>query len=146
MLERLQDFIPEDCPENIAKETIPLVKERLITLKDFENLTSFFYRDISSNKKLLLIRDSKPGLVKKELQATKTELNEIDQNNWTHENIEQKLRTLSNQKDWNLGQYLMMIRGATTGKKATPPLFETLEVLGKKTTLSRLSTAEAKLS
>ncbi len=37
----------------------------------------------------------------------------------------------------------MMIRVAVTGKKATPPLFETMEVLGKEQTLSRLGQAHS---
>ena len=35
----------------------------------------------------------------------------------------------------------MMVRIAVTGLQATPPLFETIEVLGKEVTLERLQQA-----
>jgi glutamyl/glutaminyl-tRNA synthetase len=38
-----------------------------------------------------------------------------------------------------------MLRIAATGEKATPPLFETMEVLGRDLLLSRLDEALAKI-
>ena len=40
----------------------------------------------------------------------------------------------------------MAIRVATTGKTATPPLFDTLVALGRERTLARLDAAIASLS
>ena len=39
---------------------------------------------------------------------------------------------------WKAGDLFMAIRVATTGKTATPPLFDTLVALGRDRTLARL--------
>lgn len=137
LLERLKDFIPKGCSNNLAKKIIPLIKERLVTLGDFEELSNFFYQDISYDKKLLLKKGAMEDMVKQQLTTTREKLSSIDENNWTHENIEQEIRSISQENDWKPGQYFMMLRIAATGKKATPPLFETIEVIGKQKTLER---------
>jgi len=43
------------------------------------------------------------------------------------------------------GQMFQPIRVAVCGRKNAPPLFETLEVLGKETTLARIEQAVQKL-
>ncbi|MFH2118155.1 MAG: glutamate--tRNA ligase, partial [Candidatus Paceibacterota bacterium] len=57
------------------------------------------------------------------------------------ETIEEQLRALQAEHDWHKGQFFMMLRLAVTGKKATPPLFETMTVLGKDLVLKRLNDA-----
>ncbi len=131
-------FIPSDCSSDLALKIIPLVHERLVTLSDFESLTDFFYRSIKYDPKLLLKKQASPQLVNEQIKTTLTNLQSIDQKNWSRENIEQKIRTIATQKQWKPSQYFMMLRIAVTGRKATPPLFETMEVLGRQLTLSRL--------
>ena len=43
------------------------------------------------------------------------------------------------------GDLFGLVRVAVTGKTATPPLFETMEVLGRETTIARLRAALEKL-
>lgn len=138
LTKRLAPFIPTDCPETMVAQILPLIKERLVTLKDFEDLTDFFYRDISVDQ-TMLTKKSTVEEVGVQLTVTKTLLESIDDKSWTHENIEQKIRSLSEEHGWKLGQYFMMLRVAVTGKTATPPLFETMQVLGREKCLLRLS-------
>jgi glutamyl-tRNA synthetase len=137
LIKRLSPFIPADCSKDLAVQILPLVKERLVTLKDFESLTDFFYRDITVDQ-TILTKKSTDGEVAVQLAATKVSLESLDDKNWTHENIEQKIRSLSDEKEWKPGQYFMMLRVAVTGKTATPPLFETMSVLGREKCLLRL--------
>jgi glutamyl-tRNA synthetase len=44
------------------------------------------------------------------------------------------------------GDLFGLIRVAITGKTATPPLFETMEILGRETTMERLRAALEKLA
>jgi len=135
---RLAPFIPADCPGDLVEQILPLIKERLVTLKDFEELSSFFYRDIKVDQSMLT-KKSTPEEVKTQIVATLTALSNIDQQNWTHEKIEQTIRSLSESNSWKPGQYFMMLRIAVTGKSATPPLFETMQVIGRDRVLQRLS-------
>jgi glutamyl-tRNA synthetase len=142
---RLEPFVPGDCTPEMLALTLPLIKERLVTLKDFEDLTSFFYRDLPRGKagitvdQIVLTKKSTTEEVAAQLSATKTELSALEDKDWTSENIEYKVRSLSDANDWKPGQYFMMLRVAVTGKTATPPLFETMQVLGREKVLSRLS-------
>ncbi len=138
LTKRLTPFIPSDCPQALVPQILPLIKERLVTLKDFEELTTFFYRDINVDQ-AVLTKKSTTEEVATQLSATRSALEELDKEVWTHENIEQKVRSLAETNGWKPGQYFMMLRIAVTGKTATPPLFETMQVLGREKCLSRLS-------
>ena len=120
-------------------ETIlPLIYERLVTLADFNDLTDFFWQDPRPDKELLL-KKSERETVKAQLNLTRAFLETAV---WTKEEIERVMRQLIEDKSYKKSQYLMMIRVAVTGKKATPPLFETMAALEKETVLRRLTLAE----
>lgn len=138
LTDRLAPFIPGDCPSSLVAPILPLIKERLVTLKDFEELTTFFYRDITVEQ-VVLTKKSTLEEVTLQLATTKSSLEAINDKDWTSENIEQKVRSIAETNEWKPGQYFMMLRVAVTGKTATPPLFETMEVLGRDVVLKRLS-------
>jgi glutamyl-tRNA synthetase len=56
------------------------------------------------------------------------------------------MRNLAADLGVKVGQLFGMIRVAATGKTVSPPLFETLSVLGKARTLERVDEAIASLS
>ena len=118
LTKRLTPFIPQDCPPEMVPQILPLIKERLVTLKDFEELTTFFYRDISVDQ-AMLAKKSTTEEVKTQLEATKSALESLDEKNWTVEFIEQQIRSLAETNGWKPGQYFMLLRIAVTGKTAT---------------------------
>ena len=120
-----------------------LVLERLVTLKDIEELTSFFYRDIEVDPQALL-KKADVALVREQLLQTHLTLDKIG--TWSVPAVEDALRTLQAATGWSKGQYFMMIRLALTGRAATPPLFDTVYVLGREQSLARLLTAESMLT
>ena len=139
LVSRLESFMPSDFPQAKLDQILPLIYERLERLSDIEELSSFFYRGIEMDKSLLL-KKADEELVSKQLDELYAGLNEIK---WKVSEIEKVIRELQAKNDYKKNQYFMMVRIAVTGKKATPPLFETMEVLGKELTLKRLETALA---
>lgn len=135
---KLQSFLPTDFPQDKLDKILPLVFERLVTLADIDELTKFFYLDEIPDKDLLL-KKADAELVTKQLQVTIEKLTAID--DWQTEQLEQAVRNLQEANDWHRGQYFMMLRLAVTGRKATPPLFETMAVIEKSTVLARLEKA-----
>jgi glutamyl-tRNA synthetase len=131
---KLASFLPPDFPNERMPEILPLVAERLVTLADIEELTSFFYRDIKVDDQQLL-KKSNPEEVKSQLKATITALKQLKV--WNAAIIESAVRELQEENSWKRSQYFMMLRVAATGKTATPPLFETLAVIGKEKVLQR---------
>lgn len=132
---RLQKYIPSDCPPELVTKILPLIKERLVVLSDFESLTDFFYRPITVDVNVLLKKSSAEE-VKTQLSATIDAVQSISE--WTVAALEEKVRAIQTDHQWKSSQFFMMIRVATTGRAATPPLFETIEVIGKEETLRRL--------
>lgn len=135
---RLKPFLPADFPQEKLAPMLALVRERLVTLAEIEPLTAFFYREIELDRDLLL-KKADQQLVAKQLQMTKEALSAVS--DWSDQNLEQLIRDLQENNDWHRGQYFMMLRLMATGKKATPPLFETLAVLGQPLTINRLDQA-----
>lgn len=140
---RLEPFLPSDFPQEKMDEMLPLVLERLVTLKDIEFLTAFFYRDIEVDPQLLL-KKADAALVREQLMQTRLTLHKIG--DWTVPAVEDAIRTLQAATGWSKGQYFMMIRLALTGQAATPPLFDTVYVLGRELSLARLQNAESALT
>jgi glutamyl-tRNA synthetase len=142
---RLQPFIPPAFPHQKIDSILDLVYERLVTLADFAELTDFFYKEIDySTATLLKKAQDQPGLVDEQIQETKrviASLDVVDANS-----LEKCIRRLQEKHDWHKGQYFMMLRIAMTGRTATPPLFETMAVLGKDLILERLDLALKRLS
>jgi glutamyl-tRNA synthetase len=64
---------------------------------------------------------------------------------WETRAIEAALRGLAEQRGVKVGDLFTPIRVAVTGSTASPPLFETLAVLGPERVMARLQTALARL-
>ncbi len=62
-----------------------------------------------------------------------------------HDPLDQSLRAAAQELGLKAGQMFQPIRVAVCGKKNAPPLFETLEVLGKEKTLARIGQGIEKL-
>ena len=137
LINRLKPFIPHDFPLEKLTEILPLIKERLVVLYDFESLTDFFYREFAVPTELLLKKTTTEEL-RTQLKET---ISLLEQKEWSLQIIEVGIRELQEQRNWKKSQYFMMLRVAVTGKTATPPLFETMQVLGKEKTLKRLRAA-----
>jgi glutamyl-tRNA synthetase len=64
---------------------------------------------------------------------------------FTHDGLEQALRAAAEGLGIKAGQLFEPIRVAVCGRKTAPPLFGTLEVLGRETCLRRIGQAIEKL-
>ena len=139
LLKLLKPFIPKDCSPALAKKILPLVHERLVKLSQFQPLTAFFYQDITLDKQLLL-KTTTNLQAQAQLKMTISTLKPVSP--WTAKQLEAVLRQLSQNNSFRPGQFFMLLRVAVTGKAITPPLFDTLQVLGKNKTLARLAHAQ----
>ena len=127
----LQPFVPADCPPELVIKIVPLIQERLVRLGEFENLTEWFYREVKPDPKIM---------VKEQLEESIKVIEGLGK--WENEAMEASFRQVTEEKGWKPGQFFMMLRVALTGKTVTPPLFATMEVLGKQVVLDRLAHAK----
>jgi glutamyl-tRNA synthetase len=117
-------------PDDYLRKVIPLVKERVDKFDDFISYGGFFFTGS--------VPVDPAGLIPKGRTAAEVEevlndaLDRIDkQFAWKHDLLEQVFRKMCDDKGWKPKDLFMPIRVAVTGKTATPPLFETMEVLGR---------------
>ena len=69
----------------------------------------------------------------------------LAQTEFKHDPLDQALRAAAQELGLKAGQMFQPIRVAVCGRKNAPPLFETLEVLGRGTTLERVKQAVEKI-
>lgn len=143
--ELLIPFLPDDYPEGLLEKVLPLVRDRLVTLADIGELTEFFYKDVTAKSEEMIGKKSTLEDVKEFLHSTVVILSEVKGSHWISKEMEEKLLAFCDSKGWNRGAFFMAIRVAVSGRTTTPPLFETIEVLGREKTLSRLEQAIAQL-
>lgn len=141
----IKPFMPKGMPDALIKKTAPLVKERLRKLSEFSELTDFFVKTPKIDPKILVQKGGQDKkLIKKQLTLSAQRL--AAHKSWQPDSLEKLFRKLAANNDWHVGKYFMALRIAVTGKTATPPLFETMAVLGQKETLTRLTKAAKTLT
>jgi len=65
---------------------------------------------------------------------------------FTHEELESRLRALAETLGHKPGQLFGILRVAVTGQVVSPPLFETMLIVGREQVLARLGYAETQLA
>jgi len=121
----------------IVAAAIPLIKTRMHTLKEGVDLVRFlFLEEIEPDEKARKML----GLERAEyLREVSTRLESLKE--WNHQEIEKALRELQAERGLAPKQAFQPIRAAVTGTLISPPLFESIELLGRERTLARLSKA-----
>jgi glutamyl-tRNA synthetase len=119
---------------------VPLIQERLKTLADVVEWTDYLFREqIEYDPGLLIARKTTAAETLAALRRAREELAALP--GFDTETAEPIMRTLAGDLGLKVGQLFGMIRVAATGKTVSPPLFETLGVLGRARTLERMDRA-----
>lgn len=120
----------------------PLIQERARTLQETVELSSFFFQSELDYPASLLLH-----LPEDEAVVALSRAREIMQGlkEFTDTNLENLLRPLSEELGLKTGDFFGLLRIAATGRKAAPPLFQTMAVLGKERCISHLNAALKKL-
>lgn len=123
---------------------VPLVKERAKLLPDVAFQARFLFVDIDDYDEKawssVMAVDEGPVALDGAIAA----LEDLDV--WTTGTIDAALRAMLEQHELSARKGLQPIRVAISGSTVSPPLFESLDILGRDATLARLRTARAALS
>jgi glutamyl-tRNA synthetase len=123
---------------------LPLAHERVDKLEDFVEYARFFFvgevgYDAEARDKLVAKKRTPADTAAALARLLEEALDPLLE--WTAGNLEQVLRAFAEAHGWKPGDLFMPLRIAVTGKAATPPLFETMEVLGREVCRRRLRAA-----
>ncbi len=145
-LVRAGQLPPEPTAEQRAliEAATPLVNERMQVLSEAESMLGFLlvaeseFRVDQDDAAKVLGPDARPVI-----EASIAALTALE--SWTHEDIEAALRTALLADGLGLKPKVAFgpVRVAVTGRRVSPPLFESLELLGRERSLERLRAALA---
>ncbi len=118
----------------------PLVKERIRVLSDAVEWLDFAFREeIEVDEQELVQKGIGRGGTLEALRASAAALRGLP--DWTDAAIEEALRTLAEAAGSKPRELFGALRIAVTGKRVSPPLFETMHILGREKVLQRLDRA-----
>jgi glutamyl-tRNA synthetase len=120
-----------DWPSDRVHATVPIVQEKLEKFSQYPDYVRFLFEDV----------EPPAGLDDRVCRAAAERLESVDP--WEATAIEEALRALVEELGEKPRQAFQAIRLAVTGTKVSPSLFESLELLGRETSLGRLSAAVA---
>lgn len=130
----LKPFAPEEATEGQLVKVAPLIKERIEKLADFKTLCEFFWTRPELSTVLFSDSDAK-------LHLSEAISNLSNLSSWTKDSINVALQSIPGRNGWKTGDFFMTLRISIAGSKVTPPLSESLVILGKRAILLRLKAA-----
>jgi len=131
------------APEKM-RAIAPLIRERIKLLCDVLTAADFFFVDqLPPYDPAELIPQKGDAAVARKVLTRAREV--LVQTEFKHDPLDQTLRASAQELGLKAGQMFQPIRVAVCGRKNAPPLFETLEVLGRETTLRRIEQAIQKM-
>ncbi|MBI3742868.1 MAG: glutamate--tRNA ligase [Chloroflexi bacterium] len=160
LAKRITPFLNRDLPPEASRPVdaalvariVPLIKDRIKRLgrtsiegskaefDDPASLTDFFFVEAVSPKVEDLVQKKmdRDGTLKA-LEGALTRVESVA--SWEPQPLEAALRPLADELGIKAGQLFGTIRVAITGKSVAPPLFETMTVLGRDRTVTRMRKA-----
>jgi glutamyl-tRNA synthetase len=144
LLPIVREQFPQVTPEKMLQVT-PLIRERIKLLRDVLTAADFFFVDRLApyDPAELVPQKGDAAMAKRALEKALSVLPSVE---FKHDPLDQALRAAAQELGLKAGQMFQPIRVAVCGRKNAPPLFETLEVLGKEKTLERIEQAAKKIN
>ena len=132
LCEKIFEFLGKKYDKELICKTIPLIKERIKKFSDYLKIASFFFEEPRSfEEDISGYRDFFVKFLEK-----------MDKFEWTSKKLYEASKELIGEFAKSKGvkpkKLFMALRIAITGKKVGPPLFESMELLGKGTVERRI--------
>jgi glutamyl-tRNA synthetase len=124
---------------------VPIIQERIRTLDEAVELAGFFFRqDVQSSAEALVPEGMTPSQAAEAAQQAHLLISESG--SFGAVPLEASLRGLADHLGLSAGQLFTILREAITGQRVSPPLIESMEIVGRETVLARLQHAIELLS
>ncbi|MDX1981637.1 MAG: glutamate--tRNA ligase family protein, partial [Bryobacteraceae bacterium] len=141
---RLLPYAEQAGLANVTREKLraiaPLIRERIRLLGDVGAAADFFFNEPRAYDPAELIpQKGDAAMAAKALGKSREVLSALSA--FDHATIDATLRAAAADIGLKTGQMFQPVRVAVCGRKNAPPLFETLEVLGRDTVVTRLDFA-----
>ena len=144
-----QPFVHGDMPwpsdrfdDAVFAKVAPLIQTRIGALSDIAAMVDFFFLADPPIDQDAWAKTMSADFAADVLRAMVDGLAAVE---WNHESIKSVLDAFTESRGLKLGKTQAPIRVAVTGRTVGPPLFESIEILGREESLRRLGSALAKV-
>lgn len=128
-----------DAEIAVVKSALPIIQERIAKMNEVSAMLRFLFVDTIEFEKEAadkIAEEPSQHVIKKALAVLQ------DLSEWQHDKIEEKLRAaLLDEMGLKPRVAFGPVRIAVTGSHISPPLFESMELLGKERSIARLTAA-----
>lgn len=127
--------------DEILEKISPIIQERINTLDDAVPMAGFFFKEeINPQVEELIAKN----LSAKDSASIAKRCADLIESlpNMQKETVEPVLRQFVEESGYSAGQVFGILRVAITGQKVSPPLFESMEIIGKEKVLQRIRKAQ----
>jgi glutamyl-tRNA synthetase len=147
---RLRPFLPETLDDGILMRLAPLLKERLVRLADATELSAFLTETDAEvaalyDAELLLAKGRTAAETAKAMRLAREALAAMPEEDFAAGELEEISRHTAEGHAWKAGDFFRPLRVAVTGRLVSPPLFGSMELLGRDRTLARIDAGIARL-
>ncbi len=130
---------------SLLNQITPLIQERIRTLDEAVDMAGFFFQSsVDPDPQELIGKNLSAGESAEAARQALETIKSLD--NLELEQTEAELRNLADTLDLSAGQLFGILRIAITGQRVSPPLIESMNVIGKEVVLDRLGQAVEKLN
>lgn len=131
----ISKHVAADVDTAFLERVVVLIKERITKLSEAETLLAFFWERPYLGKDLFAA-----GHAAEHIAVALTALRPVD--SWSLPQVNSVLAKAVKKEGFETGAFYMSLRIAITGQQVTPPINESMEILGKDEVLYRLGEAE----
>ncbi|HSQ25961.1 MAG TPA: glutamate--tRNA ligase [Anaerolineales bacterium] len=126
--------------EQILRQITPIIQERIVTLDEATQMAGFFFEDeVHPDPQNLLAKKMSPDESANAARQAYEVINSLEI--LDHATAEEPLRALAETLGIKAGQLFGILRVAVTGKTVSPPLLESMQIIGREKVLERIRSA-----
>jgi glutamyl-tRNA synthetase len=141
---RIKPFLPKSADDETVARAIPLIQTRIQTLVEARDLLAFLFTDeLEYAPEQLVGKKRSAEETRNALVAAAAALSELG--TFTNDEVETRLRQLAESLGWKAGDLFLSMRVAITGRTVTPPLAQSIVLLGQERAVARLRDAANRL-
>lgn len=143
LVERLEPFFTQaglEADRAALRQIAPIIQERIRTLDEAVDMAAFFFRDeVEPDPQGLVGKKLDPAQSAAALEHARRVVAEAA--SMETEPLEALLRQAADELGLSAGQLFGMLRMAVTGQRVSPPLIETMGIVGRETVVKRIGRA-----
>ena len=142
LVRRLRAFVPPQWDDDLLRKVVPLIRERMKTLAEAKDQIAFLFTETPEYPPSLAVpKQQSVGTTVEALSRAASALR--DARPFDARSVESALRGVAD--GWSVREFTHAVRVAVTGRTIGPPLFESIELLGRERTLQRIERAQSAL-